>query len=296
MVNWNFLETFIILSENLSFSETARVLNTAQPVISRQIKTLEESLGYSLFLRTKKRVLLSQEGQDLKLRLSPLVDEIRTLLLEKQAPGQLMRGTIRIGSMYEAGEKILFPTIAKCIEQNPGLQIHTTLMPTTTANEMILKGLLDFAFVYQVADRKSIKAFPVYSDLPVMVVDKKVAKSWGQRGEILMIGYRERDLYTEHFLERHLSKSDLKKVRIVASVNSHAKMLELVRKQNLAAVMPYTSAIEAESKGQVEVVLRDKKVQELYIICNEQVLIDKKKKMFLDFILKEFAKKSQEQA
>ena len=96
MLNWNYLETFVILSENLSFSETARVLNTAQPVISRQIKILETNFGYPLFLRTKKKVALSAEGLDLKARLGPLVDEIKGILLEREKPGSLLEGTIRL--------------------------------------------------------------------------------------------------------------------------------------------------------------------------------------------------------
>jgi len=290
MVNWNFLETFIILSENLSFSETARVLNTAQPVVSRQIRVLESNLGYALFTRTKKQVRLSQEGMELKMRLGPLIVEIKRTLLERQSPGSLLKGTIRVGSMYEAGEKLLLPIIAKCLDQNPELTIHTTLMSTVQATEMILKGLLDFAFVYQLTDRKSVQAFPVMQDTPILIADKKMAKTWRQQDELRLVCYREKDTYAMSVLEKALSKQEMKRLRIVASVNSHGKMIEMVRKQKLIAAIPQSSAQEFIDRDSIEVVFKEKKPQDLYIICNEQVLIDKKKKMFLDFVIQEFKK------
>ncbi len=57
------IETFIKLTENLSFSKTAKYFNTSQPVISRQIKELEEILGVELFRRTKRSVKITEEGR-----------------------------------------------------------------------------------------------------------------------------------------------------------------------------------------------------------------------------------------
>lgn len=290
MINWNFLETFVVLSENLSFSATARTLNTAQPVISRQIKTLEENLGYSLFIRTKKKVILSQEGQELKLRLGPLVEEIKKLILERQDTHGLLTGTIRVGSMPEGGQNLLFPKITQFLEINPNLQIHTTLMPSSAVNELVMNGTLDFGFVYLVSERKSLKSFPVAQDLPVLIAEKKMAKTWRSQPTYKLIGYREKDMYQRHFLERVLTKAEQKKVQHGASINMHTSIIDLVCKQKALAVIPRTSTPVAIKEGRIEIVAQDKKTQSLYLICHEQILVDKKKKAFLDYLLQEFSK------
>jgi DNA-binding transcriptional LysR family regulator len=289
MLNWNFLETFVVLSENLSFSETAKVLNTAQPVISRQIKVLEENLGYSLFLRTKKSVALSTEGQELKRKLGPLVEEIkRVLIADRQEMSSLIKVDLRIGSMYEAGEILLLPKISHFLEIHPDSTAHLQLMASAEANEKIAKGLLDFAFVYKISDRKSIKAFPVTQDVPVMIVDKKMASKWKKQEVYKFVSYRENDLYTKSFLERHMSKTERAKVRTIASINSHKGIIELLCKHKGMAVIPRTSAQPYVDKGLIEIIEQDKKPQMLSIICHEQILIDKRKRAFLEYLLKEF--------
>lgn len=289
MLNWNFLETFIILSENLSFSATAQALNTAQPVVSRQIKTLEDSLGYALFIRTKKKVMLSQEGHDLKLKLRPLVEEIKKLTLEKHNPGQLLKGTIRVGSMPEAGFNLLQPKISAFTDINPDLQVHVTLMPSATVNELVMNGTLDFGFVYLVSDRKSLKSFPVTEDFPVLISEKKVAKNWRSLPVFKMIGYREKDLYQRTFIEGNFTKSEQKKVQAGSSINSHMAIIDMVCSQKAFAVIPKTSVIQAAAEGRIEILMQEKKAQSLYLICHEQILIDKKKKAFLDYLIKEFS-------
>lgn len=289
MLNWNHLETFVVLSENLSFSETAKHLNTAQPVISRQIKILEENLGYALFLRSKKSVTLSKEGHELKRKLGPLVHEIKKALVnDRHETSSLLKVEIRMGSMYEAGELILMPKISKFLEINPESTVHLSLMSTDSANELTAKGLLDFAFVYRYGDRKSVKAFPVIQDLPVMIADKKIASKWRKQDTYKFIGYRENDQYLKTFLERHFNKSERAKVRYVSSVNSHDAIVDFVSKHQGMSVIPRSSAQRFVDQGLIEIIEQDKRPQNLSIICHEQILIDKRKKAFLEFLLKEF--------
>jgi len=289
MLNWNFLETFVVLSENLSFSETAKFLNTAQPVISRQIKVLEENLGYSLFLRTKKSVALSAEGQELKRKLGPLVEEIkRVLIADRQELSHLIRVDLRIGSIHEAGEFLLLPMISHFLEMHPDSTAHLQLMASAEANDKVAKGLLDFAFVHKISDRKSIKSFPVTQDVPVMIVDKKLATKWKKQEIYKFVGYREGDQYLKSFLDRHMNKTERSKVRHHSSVNSHKGIIDLVCRHKAMAVIPRTSAQPYVDKGLIEIVEQDKKPQMLSIICHEQTLIDKRKRAFLEYLLKEF--------
>lgn len=293
MLNWNFLETFVILSENLSFSQTARVLNTAQPVVSRQIKILEGSLGYPLFIRSKKRVTLSQQGVQLKNQLGPLVDEIKKILFQGEQPRSFFEGSVRVGSMFEAGQLILFPKIKKMIQAHPKLQLHVTLMPSKQINEAILNGLLDFGFVYQVSNRKALQARAVCQDLPVLIADKRISKKWREAATYSLIGYREKDLYMENFLERNLTRAEQQKVQVRMSMNSHAEIIDLLRSEKDAmAVIPLSSAQKALEKDQIQILIRDKKPQDLYLVCNEQILLDKRKKAFWEQLVISFSTKS----
>jgi DNA-binding transcriptional LysR family regulator len=45
----NTLESFLSLSETLSFTKTAQALGLTQPSVSRQLKQLEDELGIQFF-------------------------------------------------------------------------------------------------------------------------------------------------------------------------------------------------------------------------------------------------------
>ena len=71
-MNISFLETFLLLCETKSFSETARRLNLSQPSVSRQIRLIEEEVGSQLFIRTRQAVALSPSGSRLLNQVGPL--------------------------------------------------------------------------------------------------------------------------------------------------------------------------------------------------------------------------------
>lgn len=285
------MKTFVILSENLSFSETARVLNTAQPAISRQIRLLEDSLGYPLFIRSRKSVVLSKEGQHLKVQLVPLVEEIKKLFLENQVVGNLVAGTIRIGSMQEAGQMLLMPKIFQFLRIHPDLDIHTTFMSSKQVSEEVLKGSLDFGFVYRLPESKTLRADVLTEDCPVLIQSSRSKFFMSDRKVLEFVGYRENDVYATEFLSRHLSKAEQKRVRFRSSVNSHSAMVQMVVEDDLLAVIPKNSALKALEKNKIKIVAEDSKAHPLHLICHEQMLVDKKKKIFRDYLIKEFRKK-----
>ncbi|MBQ8997496.1 MAG: LysR family transcriptional regulator, partial [Clostridium sp.] len=56
------LKTFCTVIEYGSFSKASEVLFCSQPAISKQIKSLERCLGFSLFDREGKKVNLNSNG------------------------------------------------------------------------------------------------------------------------------------------------------------------------------------------------------------------------------------------
>jgi DNA-binding transcriptional LysR family regulator len=59
------LRGFEAAARHLSFTRAARELHVTQSAVSRQIKTIEEQLGVTLFRRLNRALLLTEEGQAL---------------------------------------------------------------------------------------------------------------------------------------------------------------------------------------------------------------------------------------
>lgn len=71
------ISVFLSLARTKSFTETAKELNMTQPGVSKSISTLEHLLGFLLFLRTSRKVELTEEGLLLFKKWESLVSEIQ---------------------------------------------------------------------------------------------------------------------------------------------------------------------------------------------------------------------------
>jgi len=64
-MDYRYLKAFLLTAQHKSFSRAAEELHIAQSAVSRQIKLLEESLDDELIIRSSKKVLLTESGQQL---------------------------------------------------------------------------------------------------------------------------------------------------------------------------------------------------------------------------------------
>ncbi|WP_256642111.1 LysR family transcriptional regulator [Streptomyces murinus] len=74
------LRAFLVLAEQLSFTQTAALLHTTQPSLTRSIHRLEEALGARLFHRTTRNVRLSAAGVLLREELKELLPRLESAL------------------------------------------------------------------------------------------------------------------------------------------------------------------------------------------------------------------------
>ncbi|ATW26568.1 LysR family transcriptional regulator [Candidatus Formimonas warabiya] len=59
----DYIREFVVLSKTLNFSKAAEILHMSQPTLSRHLICLEEEVGTSLILRTKRTVKLTEAGK-----------------------------------------------------------------------------------------------------------------------------------------------------------------------------------------------------------------------------------------
>jgi len=59
------LKTFVTVAEHGTVSQAAEVLHITQPALSRQISTLEQDIGFPLFDRVGRHLVLTARGEQL---------------------------------------------------------------------------------------------------------------------------------------------------------------------------------------------------------------------------------------
>lgn len=95
------LQYFLKLAEELNFTDVANYFYITQPTLSRQIMSLENELGFSLFIREKNGIRLSAEGAALYHGLLPMAEQFRLLVDGIKKSYESKFNTISIGIMDE---------------------------------------------------------------------------------------------------------------------------------------------------------------------------------------------------
>lgn len=86
-LDFKLLRSFAAVASELSVTRAAEKLHLTQPTVSGQIKELEATLGFLLFHRTSRRVMLSEQGA----RLLPKVEALLALAEEVRHEAEAMQ-------------------------------------------------------------------------------------------------------------------------------------------------------------------------------------------------------------
>jgi DNA-binding transcriptional LysR family regulator len=118
------LKYFVAVAEELHFGRAARRLNLAQPPLSRQIRGLEEELGVQLFVRTSRKVELTDPGR-------LLLEQARLVLAQSDKAHHTMRaahrgeaGRITIGFTTSAVYSLVPAILREFNRSRPGVEIR----------------------------------------------------------------------------------------------------------------------------------------------------------------------------
>ena len=144
------LRYFVTVAERGGFRLAADRLNVAQPAISRQIKDLEAELGFDLFVREGRGVLLTDAGRTylahVRRILADLTEAGRSAL--QVAAGQ--GGTLSVGLLETASWAGHAPeALNRFARRHPDVALDVRLLSSIAQLAAIEDGDLDGGFVYR---------------------------------------------------------------------------------------------------------------------------------------------------
>jgi DNA-binding transcriptional LysR family regulator len=96
--SFNDLNAFVLVATRRSFRRAADELGMAPSSLSHAMKSLESQLGVRLLNRTTRSVALTEAGDRLLARLSPVLEDVTAALAEASAARGVPAGTVRINA------------------------------------------------------------------------------------------------------------------------------------------------------------------------------------------------------
>lgn len=159
------LRYFVAVAEQLHFGRAAQTLHIAQPVLSRQIRALEDELKVQLFVRDRRATELTAAGRQ-------LLTDARPLLASAEA---LRRRVVRTakGATFTVGfvpGLIVTQAVRRMQDSHPGLTVDVVRLAFDDQTAAIHDGRIDVGYVRLPIDPRGLKIVSLLDEPRVAVV------------------------------------------------------------------------------------------------------------------------------
>ena len=160
------LRYFVAVADTLHFGRAAEQLHIAQPVLSRQIRALEQDLGTALFTRDSHGVTLTDAGTQLLTDAAPLLASADAARRRVTAAA---RGDRRMMVGFRAGVAVT-PAIHQFAVRHPDVRVDVQRIEADEQAELLLDGRIDIGYVRLPIDETGLRVVPLYTEPRVAVL------------------------------------------------------------------------------------------------------------------------------
>lgn len=171
------LHCFACAAQHLSFTKAGEMMNLSQSAVSHRIRKLEEQLGFVLFKRLTRKLVLTEEGKHLYSVLQSsfenISEEIHLLL------NQEIGGTLQITSTPSFSSCWLIPRLPHFSAKYPNIFLHLR-----TRNDLVNFSAenVDLAIYYGNGEHPGLVVTPFMEEKVLPVCSKEYADEknlWG---------------------------------------------------------------------------------------------------------------------
>lgn len=138
------LRYYLAVAREQNITAAAERLHVTQPTLSKQLMDLEYELGKQLFIRGKRKITLTQEGEFLRQRAQEIVDLSDKTELAFKSGDDTLIGDIHIGCGETEGMRTLIKVMKELNNDYPDIHYHLYSGNDEDVSERLNKGLVDF--------------------------------------------------------------------------------------------------------------------------------------------------------
>lgn len=138
------LRYYLAVAREQNITAAAERLHVTQPTLSKQLMDLEYELGKQLFIRGKRKITLTQEGEFLRQRAQEIVDLSDKTELAFKSGENTVIGDIHIGCGETEGMRRLIKVMNELNIDYPDIHYHLYSGNDEDVSERLNKGLVDF--------------------------------------------------------------------------------------------------------------------------------------------------------
>ena len=248
------LRLVLAIEETGGITLAGERLHLTQSALSHQLKEIEARLGVPLFLRVKKRLVLTDAGRQVLAVSRRLLGEVVELEEDLRGRAAGRRGVLRLTTECYTCYDWLPPVLKRFEKRFPEVEVRIAVDSTRRPLDALVEGEVDLGMVTAPVARKELQSRPLFEDELLLVVaaghplaTRRYVRPQDLAGErLLLYSTPEESKFYQQFFARHGIEP-----REVVAVQLTEAMLSMVKAG--LGVAPFAGwAIERElRKGDV---------------------------------------------
>ena len=166
------LSYYVVVAEELNITKAAEKLNMSQPPLSSQMKSLEEELNTTLFIRGKRHLQLTESGQLLYRRAKEILNLTDKAASEIISMSKGITGTISIGLVEGMAPDIAAEWFAGFMELHPQVRFRILDGNSDDLFEKLRSGIISLAVITAPCDNSLLNSFSIGKEQMVAFLKK----------------------------------------------------------------------------------------------------------------------------
>jgi len=158
---------FLAVARLGSFTRASIELHVSQPALTVQVQQLENALGVTLLDRNKRKVALTQAGQDLLVPLERILTDVESIMTSSRDLAELRRGIVTVAAVPSLAATLLPRALCDFSRAYPGVSVR---LKDSVGNliELVRQGEVDFGVGGAIQRDRSVATQDLYTE-PICV-------------------------------------------------------------------------------------------------------------------------------
>ncbi|MER7000228.1 LysR family transcriptional regulator [Streptomyces sp. NPDC000410] len=160
-MNWQELETFLTLAEELHFGRAAERLHVSRARVSQMTKALERRVGAPLFERTSRQVSLTPLGRQLREDLDPHHHGVLEAVAKASDTARGTCGILRVGFSSPLASERIMAAMESFRDRYPRYEVQIREVHLSDRFGALRRGELDLQLIELPVDEADLTVGPV---------------------------------------------------------------------------------------------------------------------------------------
>lgn len=223
------LECFLEVTRTGNFTTAAENLFITQPALSRIIKSLEDEIGTPLFIRTRKKLIVTEAGRVLEKHALMIEKQMELLDAELDETLMVKKRHIRIGLPSITNTVLFSKLIASFHQTYPEVTFGLEEAGSRRIEEMIVNDALDFGVVVLSEKNENMDQYKFVKEKLKLVVPS--AHPLAGKKEVSLAELKDESfiLFNRDFELRNLVISACRKAGFQPNIVSETSQIDFIQ-------------------------------------------------------------------